>query len=70
MQSRSPLPEASTDFTCPNCGASAFEVVAEPSECKDDTDSIGILFAKCFGCDHLFRNDIRDLHMVMADTMD
>lgn len=70
MQSESPLPEVSTDFTCPYCGASAFEVVAEPSELKHDVDSIGILFVKCFGCEHLFRNDIKDLHMVTADTSD
>lgn len=60
--------ESSTDFVCPHCGVSAFEVVPEPIEASG-CGSGPALFMRCFGCDHAFQHPLDDVLDAMADEL-
>jgi hypothetical protein len=48
--------EQSTDFLCPNCGASAFEVLGTQWEGENGSATEGgeVLVMRCLDCLHLF----------------
>jgi hypothetical protein len=60
--------ESTTDFVCPHCGVSAFEVIPEPIEESGD-GSGPALFMRCFGCDHVFQHTLEDVLDVVADKL-
>ncbi len=56
MQNELTSIEQSTEFLCPSCGASAFEVMGTQwsSENEDDTGGEELLIMRCLDCLHLF----------------
>jgi rubredoxin len=70
MLSTLPSSEPSTDFVCPLCGVSAFEIVAEPPEENGYSDRGPSLFMRCFGCHHVYQHQLEDVRAAMAGTVD
>jgi hypothetical protein len=56
MQNELTSIEQSTDFLCPNCGASAFEVMGTQWNSENGADTSGeeLLIMRCLDCLHLF----------------
>jgi len=52
----------SSDFACPNCGTSAFEVEGSRWNYKngDETDAEEFLVMRCLHCLQLFRHTLHD----------
>lgn len=65
-----PVLERATDFLCPHCGVSAFEVVPAPSAPDGCMGDSATLFLKCFGCDFVFTHPLEVVDIAMADTAD
>jgi uncharacterized Zn finger protein len=62
--------EAAKQFSCPHCGVSAFEVVPEPPEESNCTDSSPSIFMKCLECGDVFRHPIEDVLAALAGAID
>ena len=65
-----PVVEESTDFLCPHCGVSAFEVVSAPDASDGCMDNSATLFLKCFGCDFVFKHPLEVMDIDVAETAD
>ena len=61
-------PKSSTDFVCPHCGVSAFEVIPEPIEGRGSASGPA-LFMRCFGCDQLFQHGLEEVLDAVADKL-
>lgn len=60
--------DLSSDFVCPCCGVSAFEVLAESPEENGRTDGSITLSTMCFGCRQVFQRRLDDSLIAMVDT--
>ncbi len=62
MQNELASIEQSTEFLCPNCGTSAFEVIGTQwgTTGGEEAESVEFLIMKCLDCLRLFRHRLQE----------